>query len=230
MEAIVLAGGFGTRLKTVVSDIPKSMAPIGKKPFLEYLFHYLSHYNISNLILCTGYKHESILTYFGSSFNNIPLSYSIENEPLGTGGALIKALSLIKDPHFIVINGDSFFKIDIDALYKSHVHSGSDFMIALKPMSNFDRYGTVQMDGDRIIAFKEKCFRTTGLINGGIYSVKKSTLQNAHLPKKCSLEKDFLEKYVSILKIFGKVFNDYFIDIGIPEDYFRAEKEFTPLT
>jgi D-glycero-alpha-D-manno-heptose 1-phosphate guanylyltransferase len=225
MEAVILAGGFGTRLKTVVQDIPKSMAPIGKKPFLEYLFHHLSYYNISNLILCTGYKHENIKAYFGSFYGKIPISYSIENEPLGTGGALIKALPLVREPHCVILNGDSFFKVNLDALYQSHINSDSDFTIALKPMSDFNRYGTVQMDGDRIVAFEEKRFRNTGLINGGVYVAKKLTILKSNLSKKCSLEKDFLEKSVSKFRIFGKIFKDYFIDIGIPEDYFRAQKE-----
>jgi D-glycero-alpha-D-manno-heptose 1-phosphate guanylyltransferase len=225
MEAVILAGGFGTRLKTVLQDVPKSMAPIQGKPFLEYLLLYLLRSNVSTVILCTGYKHEIIEEYFGSSFQGITISYSREMEPLGTGGALKKALLNTNGQHCIVLNGDSFFKVAIEDLMKAHFDYCSDFTIALKRMVDFDRYGAVKLQGDRIVAFEEKCFRKEGVINGGVYIAKTSAIIDAGLPQKFSLEKDFLEKYVSSLRMHGKVFYDYFIDIGVPEDYARAQKE-----
>ena len=223
MEAVILAGGFGTRLKTVLQDIPKSMAPIQGKPFLEYVLLHLSRFNISNVILCTGFRHEAIQNYFGSSFEEISISYSQEKEPLGTGGALLKALEGVKDQHCLALNGDSFFKAPIDDLIKAHFEYDSDFTIALKKMTDFDRYGTAKLEGSRIIAFEEKRFRKEGVINGGVYCVRKSAMTNLGLPDKFSLEKDFFEKYVSTVRMHGKVFDGYFIDIGIPEDFCRAQ-------
>ena len=225
MEAIILAGGFGTRLRAAIQDVPKPMAPIRGKPFLEYLLHYLSGYKISRFVLCTGYKHEVIEHYFGAAFKGIPITYSVETEPLGTGGALQRALSLIEGPHSIVLNGDSFFEVDIDQLVQTHLAANADFTLALKKMFNFDRYGTVKREGERIVSFEEKQFCSEGEINGGVYAIKKKSLVGCNLPDKYSLEKDFLEKYISELCFCAKTFDGYFIDIGIPEDFERAQRE-----
>jgi D-glycero-alpha-D-manno-heptose 1-phosphate guanylyltransferase len=225
MEAVILAGGFGTRLKTVLQDVPKPMAPINGKPFLEFLLRYLLSNNISKVILCTGYKHEVIEGYFGSSFQGLNISYSREMEPLGTGGALKKALSNVNGQHCIVLNGDSFFRAPIEDLIKSHFEYDSDFTIALKKMVDFDRYGVVNLQGSRIIGFEEKCFRNDGVINGGVYIIRKSALIDVGLPKTFSLESDFLEKNLLQLSFHGKIFNEYFIDIGVPKDYSQAQKD-----
>jgi D-glycero-alpha-D-manno-heptose 1-phosphate guanylyltransferase len=172
MEALVLAGGFGTRLQAVLPDVPKPMAPIGGKPFLEFLLGYLTRFPITRFILCTGYKHDIIEKHFGTAFKNIPITYSVEKEPLGTGGAILQAIPVIHEQNCLILNGDTFFEIDIGRFFRNHVQSNSVFSIALKTMKNFDRYGTVKRVGSRIVAFEEKRFRTAGEINGGVYILK----------------------------------------------------------
>ena len=118
MEVIILAGGFGTRLQSVVSDVPKVMAPINNKPFLEYIFDDLSKYDVSRVILAVGYKKEIVKKYFGNKYKNIKIAYSEENEPLGTGGAIKHALSLVNDEEVIIMNGDIYTKINYDRKWK----------------------------------------------------------------------------------------------------------------
>jgi D-glycero-alpha-D-manno-heptose 1-phosphate guanylyltransferase len=225
MDAVILAGGFGTRLKSVINDLPKPMAPIGNKPFLEYLFCYLSKNSVSRFIVCSGFKHEAIENYFGQVFNGIPIVYSIETEPLGTGGAVQKAQHLIANETFILLNGYTFFSIDLNSLAKEHTRTGADITIALKKMTDFDRYGTVSLEKDRIVKFKEKRKLSHGLINGGVYNINKKIFDDLRLPARFSFEKDVLEKSVNDFYLSGIVFDDYFIDIGIPEDYNRAQTE-----
>jgi D-glycero-alpha-D-manno-heptose 1-phosphate guanylyltransferase len=225
MEALVLAGGFGTRLQAVLPEVPKPMAPIGGKPFLEFLLGYLTRFPITHFILCTGYKHDIIEKHFGTAFKDVPITYSVEKEPLGTGGAIVQAIPLVHEQNCVILNGDTFFEIDIERFFRNHVLSNSDFSIALKTMKFFDRYGTVKRVGDRIVAFEEKCFHAAGEINGGVYVVKKSVFSKHSLTKSFSLEKDFLEKNVVNNTITGFVYDGFFIDIGLPEDYARAQTE-----
>ncbi|HWB62439.1 MAG TPA: nucleotidyltransferase family protein [Chitinophagales bacterium] len=223
---IILAGGLGTRLRGVIKDIPKPMAPVNGQPFLHYIFKYLEKYNVTDVILAVGYKYEPLKDFFGNRYGNITIQYSIEEEPLGTGGGIKKAYQLVNSNAF-VLNGDTFFDIDLHALKAFYKTTVSDLALALKPLQNFDRYGTVELNTEnRITAFIEKKPMAEGLINGGVYYAHKDLFTQLNLPEKFSLEKDLLEKYVGRLKINGCVFNDYFIDIGIPEDLERAQTEF----
>lgn len=225
MEVIVLAGGFGTRLNSEIKGIPKPMAPIGNKPFIEYLAKYLYYQKASKIIFSVGYLHEKIIEYFGYSYNKIPIEYSIENEPLGTGGAIKKALGLVTEHNVVVINGDTFFNIDINKLLEMHNKFHSDLTLALKPMKNFNRYGNVVSEGNRIIKFEEKRQTEAGYINGGIYVLNSELLNVDKLSNMFSFEKDFMEKYVDNFSFYACIFDKYFIDIGIPEDYEKAKKE-----
>lgn len=224
-EAIVLAGGLGTRLQSVIKDIPKPMADIKGEPFLKYLLDYLSQNGIEKVILSVGFRHEVIEAYFGNRYKNIELYYAVEDEPLGTGGGIMNALNYSLENLVYLINGDTFFKVDLMELFKFHNQTKAEFTLALKPMINFDRYGTVEMNNDRIIRFNEKQYKDEGLINGGIYIVNKYLLKTLSLPGKFSFEKDFLEKYLTHFFINGCIIDNYFIDIGIPEDYQRAQDE-----
>jgi D-glycero-alpha-D-manno-heptose 1-phosphate guanylyltransferase len=228
-EAIILAGGFGTRLKSVVSDVPKPMALIGDIPFLSYLLEELHNYNFTKVIIAAGYKSEVIESHYGSFFKNIKLVYSIEKEPLGTGGAIFEASSMIGSDHFFVLNGDTFFKIDFSRMEENFIKSKSGLSVALKAMVNFDRYGTVTTGEDRITSFNEKEFCKKGLINGGIYLINKSWFIKRVENKVFSFEKDILEKHVAEDEITYYKSDGYFIDIGIPEDYSKAAKELPPL-
>jgi D-glycero-alpha-D-manno-heptose 1-phosphate guanylyltransferase len=222
LEAIVLAGGLGTRLRSVVSDLPKPMAPIGDKPFLEYILKYLQKNGITRVILSVGYKWETIKEYFGYKWENIELVYSVEDEPLGTGGAIKKAMKQLKTGQVYIINGDTFFDVDLKSLV---LEDNSKLILSLKHMINFDRYGCVESDDNNLVkAFTEKGYRESGNINGGIYLASKNIFDNFDLDEKFSFE-EFMQVNFEELKISVKVFEKYFIDIGIPEDYQKAQSE-----
>ncbi|HHH50668.1 MAG TPA: D-glycero-D-manno-heptose 1-phosphate guanosyltransferase [Saprospiraceae bacterium] len=225
-KAIILAGGLGTRLQSVVKELPKPMAPVQGKPFLEFVFQYLIAQGIEEAILSIGYRAEAIRAYFGDQYRSCQLKYVIEAEPLGTGGAIKKAAELCGEETFFVLNGDTIFDANLKALETIFLQQKADVALSLKAMRNFDRYGLVEIDGDfRIRAFQEKQYCEAGLINGGIYLMKKSVFDLAVFPQKFSFEKDFLETYLDQLKIIGCPLDGYFIDIGIPEDYERAQRE-----
>jgi D-glycero-alpha-D-manno-heptose 1-phosphate guanylyltransferase len=232
-EAVILAGGFGTRLKSVVNDIPKPMALINGKPFLLYLIEQLGKFRFEKVIIAAGYKYEAIKTYFGSSYKNIKLTYSVEKEPLGTGGAIYMASGLTTSDCFFILNGDTFFEVDFDKMEGQFIENNSDLMVALKPMVGFDRYGAVVTNNKKILSFCEKKYCDNGLINGGIYLLKTDWLQKRAPGKVFSFEKDILEKYAERGEITSYISDGYFIDIGIPEDYKKAAEElplFHPLT
>ncbi len=224
-EAIIIAGGKGTRLQSVLDDIPKPMAPIGNKPFLEILLNQLIANGIQTVILSVGYKWQHIKDYFGSQYKTLTLEYAVEHEPLGTGGGIKKAAGMVRANNFYVINGDTFFDIDFRWLYSFYLQNDADICIALKPMEHFSRYGSVILDSSyKVVQFKEKQFVKEGFINGGIYLISKGIF-NGITNTKFSFEKDLLEKKLEKLQIFGFPSNNYFIDIGIPEDYRKAIKE-----
>ncbi|EAH4571777.1 D-glycero-D-manno-heptose 1-phosphate guanosyltransferase [Campylobacter lari] len=215
MQAIVLAGGLGTRLKSVVQDLPKPMAPINGKPFLAFVLEYLRKQGITEVILSVSYKYELIQEYFKDEFDGIKIRYNIEKELLGTGGAIKDALKFIQNQVY-VLNGDTLFDIDLKKL----ALNDSKICIALKQMQNFDRYGTVNVDDQGVVtSFEEKVFKKRGLINGGIYLLKKDIFDEFDLEKKFSFE-EFLQSNCNTLKIQTQIFDGYFIDIGIPQDYF----------
>lgn len=216
MQAIILCGGLGTRLKSVIKDIPKPMAPINDKPFLEFIFEYLKRQCVKEIILAVSYRYEVIQEYFKDEFLGVKIKYSIEKELLGTGGAIKEALKFIKNEAY-VLNGDTFFNIDLSKLKLN----GNKICLALKQMNDFDRYGTVNVDKQRfVISFEEKVFKKQGLINGGIYLLTKDIFNEFNLEKKFSFE-EFLQENYEKLKARAEIFDDYFIDIGIPNDYKR---------
>ncbi len=227
--AIILAGGFGTRLKTVVSDVPKPMAPVNGIPFLSYQLNYLKHYGIDNVILSVGYLHEKLISFYKNEFNGLKLNYVIEDEPLGTGGGIRKAMEQCKDEEVFALNGDSFFDINLTKFQQYHEFKNSSFSLALRKLDNASRYGCVQTERDnRIISFQEKSdMAEAGSINAGVYILgRKLFLQHTPPNTKFSIEKDFFEKELQVLPIYGFEFEAYFIDIGIPEDYAKAQHDF----
>lgn len=226
MEAIILAGGKGTRLQSVVSDVPKPMASINGRPFLAHLLHFLSINGVRKVVLSVGYKYEVITSYFSDYFENLTISYAIEDEPLGTGGALVLSLKQVTDSSILLLNGDSFFNVKLEKLYHFHKSHGFDATLALKKMYNFDRYGTVSFENNKVISFEEKVYKETGYINGGVYVLESSLLANNPHSKLFSFESDVLQKHVRQLTVGAFVDNGYFIDIGIPEDYLKAQLDF----
>ena len=224
MEAIILAGGLGTRLRDVVKDIPKPMAPVNERPFLQYILEYLNSHHISRVVLAVGYKWEVIRDYFGTEYKNITLEYSVEEEQLGTGGAIKQALTKCTENDIFIINGDTYFEIDLEEMLKSHGETGADLTIATKKMYQFDRYGTVESSKGRIIAFKEKEYCEQGSINGGIYLCKKQLLDYVD-KKKFSFEKDIMEALVTKQYFSAFETTNYFMDIGIPSDYKQFQED-----
>lgn len=225
-EAIILAGGLGTRLRSAVPDLPKCMAPVNEKPFLTYVINHLQAEGITHFIFSLGYKSEVITAFLEKDFPSLLFKTCVEEEPLGTGGAVKKACTIAKDKCLLVANGDTYFKIDAELLGGIHSLSGACCTLSLKPMQNFDRYGVVELNECSVIkSFKEKQFYKSGLINGGVYAIHKHKFLQENLPEKFSFEKDYLEKFYKTRRMFGVVQDEYFIDIGIPEDYARAQEE-----
>ena len=233
-EVIVLAGGLGTRLRSVVSDVPKCMAPVAGKPFLHYLTDYLIHQGINHFIFSVGYKHEIIEDYFHKNYAHLKYQFSLENEPLGTGGAIQLACKKTSGENALICNGDTLYNIDVRKLSGFHEENGAECTLCLKPMKDFDRYGVVDLNEDHSVkSFREKKYYENGLINGGVYSLNVVAFLKEELPERFSFEKEYLEKKINNkkenLKIYGLIQDEYFIDIGIPEDYKKAEKEFKSL-
>lgn len=226
MECIILAGGFGTRLQSVVSDVPKCMAPINDQPFLYYLLEYLSTQGCEKLIFSLGYKSDVVLDWLNTN-SPLPFDYVIENEPLGTGGGIQLALSKTEQQHVIVVNGDTMFCVNLQELMGVHNSKNAEATIALKPLQDFDRYGTVDINSESTIdKFKEKNYCKEGLINGGVYCINRQKILERGLSENFSFETDYLSKYVDQKKFYGYVSDEYFIDIGIPEDYAQAQVDF----
>jgi len=228
MEAIILAGGLGTRLRSAVPDIPKPMAPIGVRPFLEILLSNLVTHGITAVTLSVGYRHEVIRDYFGDSFRSIPLEYSVEDSPLGTGGAVCKALTLYKpDTPVFIINGDTFLDIDYSAMYQTYIESNADVGMALLSVAEASRYGRVELSGNKkkIIEFHEKGKNGPGLINAGAYLLRQTFLGRFDFPAVFSLEQECYEDKLARINFMPYITDGYFIDIGIPEDYQRAQSE-----
>jgi D-glycero-alpha-D-manno-heptose 1-phosphate guanylyltransferase len=230
-DIIILAGGLGTRLNQTVPDTPKPMAPVNGKPFLQYLLNHINEAGFRRVILSTGYLSEKIESYFNIRYKDLELLYSVEDEPLGTGGAVQLAFAQVQTPHFMVMNGDTFFRINLDLLFQKHIEQLADVTMALRQVEDASRYGSVKFDlNNRILRFTEKSeVPEPGYINGGIYVISSRFFKAQAMPGKFSLERDLFESKLDSGNPFGLIFNDYFLDIGIPADYHRAQTEFHAL-
>lgn len=225
-EAIILAGGLGTRLRSVVTEIPKSMAPVAGVPFLQHIIEYLKKQGIERFIFSLGYKHAIIETFLHKQYASLNKRFSIETEPLGTGGALKLACTKARDENILVVNGDTLFYVDVNKLNLLHITKNADCTLSLKPMQNFDRYGIVEIREDNAIAsFKEKKWYNKGLINGGLYALNVPRFKKEILPEKFSFEKNYLEQFFTKREMHALIQDEYFIDIGIPGDYQKANND-----
>ncbi|MBR6126957.1 HAD-IIIA family hydrolase [bacterium] len=224
-QAVILAGGFGTRLSHIVSDVPKPLAPIEEIPFLEYVVKALKKQSFDNFVFLTGYKAEQIEKQFNQLENAVFIK---EEKALGTGGAILNAFDKLQD-EFFVINGDTFFDIDYDILEK--FGKNKPITLALRYTNNIERYGFVEIDDNfKITSFVEKSSlpkdRIDGYINGGIYYVRKSALKpyaEKFNGEFISLETEIFPKLLNNNQLYGLPIGGCFIDIGIPEDYYRAQ-------
>jgi D-glycero-alpha-D-manno-heptose 1-phosphate guanylyltransferase len=224
--AIILAGGLGTRLRSVVSDLPKCMAPINCRPFLDYVIQYLHKQGIQNFIFSVGYKADAIIEHIQTHHPDLKAEFTIETSPLGTGGAIHYACQNVNEDNVIIVNGDTLFEADLDGLVKLHISHHSACTLALKSMKDFERYGIVTLnEQDQITGFKEKQYYAEGLINGGIYALNIPSFLSKSFNDVFSFEKDYLEAHFSKGDFCGFISNAYFIDIGIPEDFERAQIE-----
>jgi len=230
-EAVVLAGGLGTRLKHLLPDLPKSMAPVNNRPFLEYLFDSLIKQGIKKVILSVGYKHEVIIEHFKDKYKSLHIIYAVENEPLGTGGAIAYSFTFAAGDQVFVLNGDTLFPAVLKELEDIHFSKNASLTIVLRYLSDLSRFGSVITDKEnRITAFAEKRQNAgSGYINGGIYLINKNLFSRNDISGKFSFEKDVMEKYLSTEKFYAIPSDAYFIDIGVPEDYARAQEEFAKL-
>ena len=224
VRAFVLCGGPGTRLRPVLADRPKSMALIAGTPFLQLLLDRLRSQGIGDVILGTGYMAEKIESYFGGG-NKLAMHirYSREHEPLGTGGALKLAEPLISDP-VLVLNGDSYVEWSLVPMLELFMAKGADMVVVLQAVADVTRYGTVALDPDgRITQFLEKGVRGgPGLINAGVYLVRKQIVRDLPAGTAISLERDVFPRLLD-REVYGLISTGLFIDIGIPDDFKRAQ-------
>ena len=226
-ECIILAGGLGTRLRSAVPDLPKCMAPVAGRPFLGWVIDYYRKQGITRFVLALGYMHEAIEAYIATEYPDLETAVSLEYEPLGTGGAIRLACAHTFSDDVLVLNGDTIFTVKLEEMSSFHSTHQSDCTLALKPMKEFDRYGVVTLQPDQQIeSFKEKQYYAEGLINGGVYALNVNTFLELPFEDKFSFEKDYLEQYYTKQKMYGLIQDEYFIDIGIPSDFERANQEF----
>jgi len=224
MEAIILAGGLGSRLAKVLNNIPKAMAPIGQRPFLELLLERLEQGGFEHVLISVGYLHHAIQEHFGSRYRGLDLEYIVEQTPLGTGGAARLGLSRITGPRAFVLNGDTL--VGVDYRHMDHVHtvSQSCFSMAVCDVQDTSRYGQVILEHDRVVGFTEKKNGLgPGLINAGVYLMDRDLLSEHPLHEAFSLERDYLVPIAATVKPLAFIASGPFIDIGIPEDLERAQ-------
>lgn len=225
MKALVLVGGLGTRLRERVPTLPKPMAPVAGRPFLEYVLDLLVAGGISDVILAVGYRAESIETHFGSSYRGARLRYSRETEPLGTGGAMVQALQGEGPDPVLVLNGDTYLNIDAGELIRWYLDHPCKVAMVLKETADVARYGAVKLAEDCVTGFAEKGETGPGLINAGIYVVLPEVFAELGMTGRFSFETAILQAHCATLKPRAFVTDAYFVDIGIPEDLDRADRE-----
>ncbi len=223
-EAIILAGGLGTRLSSVLPGIPKPMAPINGEPFLTILLNRLIDAGIERVVLSVGYKADVIREFFGQAFGVLKVDYVQEDVPLGTGGAVRRALRSCRSDGVVVLNGDSLVELDMHQLCNSWMTFGTPIVVARR-VPDTTRYGRIETVDGVITHFAEKSVAGEGLINAGMYLFPRMLFDGADLEDPFSLENDFLAHEVHRRPIRVVEAGGYFIDIGIPEDYVRAQRE-----
>ncbi len=223
MQAILLAGGLGTRLRSVVNDRPKPMALIGDKPFMEYVVHELSRCGIDEIIFAVGYKGSMVEEYFGDGSRfGVKVSYAYEEELLGTAGAIRNAGRFVTEDTFFVLNADTFYQMDYGRLIQVKEEHELEMALVLREVADISRYGAAVLDGAMLAGFNEKRAESRpGTINGGVYLMNRELL--AQIPEgKVSLENEMIPRWMAEGRRLGGFVNDgYFIDIGVPEDYFK---------
>ncbi len=228
MQAIVLAGGFGTRLRHVVPDLPKPLAPVAGRPFLAILLEQLCGEGFESAVLSVGYRHEAIRNAFGDGFDRLALSYVVEDRPLGTGGAIRLAARACSGADVFVLNGDSYVELDFARMQAGHRQKQSRLTVCAITVADASRYGRVLVEDSLIAGFAEKGVGGPGMINAGVYLMRRDLLENLGLPAVFSFEQDVLAARLPELRPRIHPTRGRFIDIGVPEDYARAQAMFAP--
>jgi D-glycero-alpha-D-manno-heptose 1-phosphate guanylyltransferase len=259
MKTILLAGGLGTRLGNITSLNPKPMLEISGRPFLEYLLDYLEYCGVKEVFISISYLKEKVILHFGNCYKTIKINYIIEDDFLGTGGAVLNCFNQIStDEKFLVMNADCFQLINLKKFYQESLSKNVNLSLVLRKMADTKRYGRVEFNDETITSFVEKGLEGEGYINSGCYFIdskwfkevrtkmqkkivsnKKYKLNSSfkskdynfeHFPQKFSIEADFFSKICEIEKVSYFLESGYFIDIGTPEDLSRAKSEITSLT
>lgn len=229
-EAIILAGGRGTRLRSITGDSPKVLAQVAGRPFLEHVLDGLSRHGFGRVVLAVGYGREQIRAHFNDRYAGIDLVYSEENEPLGTGGAVRQALEFSATDHVFVLNGDTWVSVDYSAMFYAHLAQGAQLSIAVASVLELGRFGAVDITDGRVSSFREKGTSGPGYINAGIYLTRRALFSSLNVPKSFSFERDVLEAHLLSLRPLAFKTDGEFIDIGVPADYARANAQFGALT
>ncbi len=226
-DVVILAGGLGTRLRSEIgTNLPKPMAPVAGKPFLAYILDRLAAAGAKRIVLAVSYHYEVIEAYFRRQYRTLQIDYSVEETPLGTGGAIRQAAEKVVADDFLVLNGDTLFDIDFAKFYAFHQTNSAPISVALRQVEDTSRYGSVETDGALLTAFCEKTESIgEGLINGGIYAINRAWLLQQTQPEKFSFERDLLQPLAPQRHFCGLAFSDYFVDMGVPADYQRAKQE-----
>ena len=226
-SAVILAGGLGKRLRSAVPDLPKPMAPINGRPFLEHQMRYWIAQGINHFVLSVGYRYKMIIDYFGAQFEGVSLEYVIEEAPLGTGGGLVLASKKVsQNENFLLLNGDTYFEIELKKLINFSNKTNADWCFSLFRTGEVGRYlGVNILPGGQITSLKADTNSSERLANGGVYLVNPRALGEIPVFSgyKLSLEEDIYPMAMAMgQQFYGMDFQNTFIDIGVPEDYYRA--------
>ncbi len=224
VPALILAGGLGTRLQSAVPDVPKALAPVEGRPFLAYLLDRLAAASLRRIILLTGYGAEQIETALGRSYGPLRLEYSREERPLGTGGAVRRALDRLDGRTLLLLNGDSFCEVDLARFFALHRRRRADLSMVVAKVADASRYGSVRRDvSNRITGYLEKTASAgPGWINAGMYLIERALLKEMPVDQPMSLERDWLPRWLACHRVIGFPTTGAFLDIGTPEAYASA--------
>ncbi len=225
MEAIILAGGLGTRLRGAIGDLPKPLAPIAGEPFLVWLMRALRRRGVERFVLSTGYGARSIEDAIGRAFEGAEVVYAREDEPLGTGGAARLAMTRATSDLVWLLNGDTYCEVDMLAAEQRHRQAGARLTMAVRRVDDTSRFGRVEIEGDRAIRFDEKGAAGPGWINAGSYLLDRRVVEDFPSAQAFSLEHEWLVPRCEAIAPLGVEAEGYFIDIGVPESYARAGRE-----
>lgn len=226
LQALVLAGGLGTRLRPVVGDLPKVLAPVAGRPFLEHVLADLDAQGFRHVVLAVGFRSETVVAHFGATFGRLRLAYSEEREPLGTGGAVKLGLEVALPGPCFVLNGDTWLDLDYAEMLRLHLATEARVTMAVRAVADVARYGAVEIRGGRVTRFAEKGATGAGHINAGIYLLDRTLFAGLDLPSAFSLERDFLAPRIGALAPVPFATEGRFVDIGVPEDFARAQGMF----